>query len=81
MKKLIILCTIVALSSCTNGENTTPIDSNNNYKDIGDFGVMSKAYPNLKIITIDSCEYISFNLGSNNGLLTHKGNCRNCRKK
>ena len=32
-----------------------------------------------EIIIIDSCEYISFMLGSYYGELTHKGNCKFCQ--
>ena len=32
------------------------------------------------IVTIDSCEYISWVLGTDRGVLTHKGNCKNCKK-
>ena len=32
----------------------------------------------LKIYTIDSCEYIGKLLGYNSDVLTHKGNCKFC---
>lgn len=31
----------------------------------------------LSIVSIDSCEYIVFNAFRPNGLMTHKGNCKN----
>lgn len=31
----------------------------------------------MRVVTIDSCEYISYNMGNYAGLLTHKGNCKN----
>jgi len=30
------------------------------------------------VITIDGCEYITYHIGSNNGMMTHKGNCKYC---
>ena len=32
----------------------------------------------LKILVIDSCEYIALDPGMNRGILTHKGNCKYC---
>lgn len=38
--------------------------------------VVAEGY-SFEIIEIDSCEYIAYSVGSNFGLLTHKGNCKN----
>ena len=32
----------------------------------------------FKIIEIDGCEYIVYRFSANNGLMTHKGNCKYC---
>ena len=31
----------------------------------------------FEIIEIDSCEYIAYSVGKKQGILTHKGNCKN----
>ena len=31
----------------------------------------------IKIYEIDGCEYLGCNVGHENGILTHKGNCKN----
>lgn len=31
----------------------------------------------FEILEIDSCEYIAYSVGTRQGILTHKGNCKN----
>jgi len=30
-----------------------------------------------KVVEIDECEYLCYNVGSQSGVFTHKGNCKN----
>lgn len=66
MHFMLVLLAFFCLLSCTNNTKENPIKSQ---KDIGNF---------LEVLEIDSCEYISRCLGCNNGILTHKGNCKYC---
>lgn len=65
MKKILLLISI-ALMSCET-KNISEIKS--------DFVYQGRS---INIITMDSCEYISYYLGGNSGVLTHKGNCKYC---
>ena len=31
---------------------------------------------NLSVVTVDGCEYLTYELGTNFGVMTHKGNCK-----
>ena len=35
----------------------------------------------IEIITFDSCEYIAYSIGYQEGILTHKGNCKFCQQR
>ncbi len=65
MKKLLLgLLLIVLTSSCTtNVSKKTSEYTINGY--------------DLSIFEIDGCEYVGMSIGWNNGVLTHKGNCKN----
>lgn len=65
MKKLLILVTAVIVVSC----ETKNVTINKTDTEIAGY--------TIKTYEIDSCEYLGFNVGGRNGLLTHKGNCKN----
>lgn len=64
MKKLILLFA-VALVSCETKNVTV---SNTDVEIDG---------RSIKTYEIDGCEYLGMSIGSENGLFTHKGNCKN----
>ena len=66
MKKLIIL-TFIALGVCGCEDKNVDIKST-------DIVVSGR---HLKTYTIDGCEYIGKVWGTNNDIITHKGNCSN----
>jgi hypothetical protein len=72
MKKVLLILAVLVLYSCeeskvnVNKEKTTYILKE--YRDP------------LELVIIDSCEYIYFSQG-HAIVLTHKGNCKNCKNK
>ena len=37
--------------------------------------------PTLSIIKLDDCEYITYWLGTKDGFMTHRGNCKFCQQR
>lgn len=70
MKKLIIIVSILTLSSC----------SIPNVKETETNYIINKVNTSLKIIVVDSCEYLYGDWGYSS-VLTHKGDCKYCSKK
>jgi hypothetical protein len=64
MKKLILMFA-VALVSCET-KNVTITETN-----------ASVDGRSLKTYQIEGCEYLGYSVGHENGVLTHKGNCKN----
>lgn len=63
MKKLlIILAFSLTLTACTSVDRT---------------GTITSGTTEFSIIKIGECEYISYNLGLQNAVLSHKGDCSN----
>lgn len=71
-KRLLLSCvvSVLALLSCKEA----------NVKSEGTGLVLQEGYNDLKIVTLDSCEYI-FGPWGNATVLTHKGNCKHCKIK
>ena len=67
MKRLILALAIVGLVSCTE-PGTTELKKETTYLTIDNY--------NIKVVTIDSCEYLWVPKYKGVGL-THKGNCNN----
>jgi uncharacterized lipoprotein NlpE involved in copper resistance len=69
MKKLLIFAStlVITLVGCET-KNAVISDT-----DVEIAGCKFKTYE------IEGCEYIGAYIGSNTGILTHKGNCKNCR--
>ena len=73
MKKLIFGILTILMISCKDIQ--TGPEAGKNEIELGKaFGFEGE---NLQVIVIDSCEYLHGRLGHDNGLLTHKGNCKN----
>jgi hypothetical protein len=71
---LAILMLAAGLYAGCSNDNTSQTNSQNNLM------VDSRQYT---IIVIDSCEYVSYAVGMNHSMFSHKGNCKYCliRKK
>lgn len=71
-KRLLLSCVIsvLALLSCNEA----------NVKKEGTGLVLQEDYSDLKIVTLDSCEYL-YGAWGNATVLTHKGNCKHCKIK
>ncbi len=77
MKKILILIIAFVCVSCIKPESIQYVKEDRpNMPKTNDVNVQL-----LDIIIIDSCEYLSYELYNKTGLLTHKGNCKNCKKK
>lgn len=89
MKNLIFLLSLSILTSCVDSNKV--VISKAEYNQLK--GIPQAEYP--KIITIprnwgdlefdvsciDSCEYFTYNLASNVGIMCHKGNCKFCQQR
>lgn len=70
MKKFILLILALSLFSCR------PDNVEKAYTSYFVEGI------NIKVYTIDSCEYIGYNSGARGLIfLSHKGNCKYCRQR
>lgn len=69
MKKILFISLL--LFSCEN-DNVERLET--------DYSINTRADSKVKILTIDSCEYLFFWDGNASGL-THKGNCSYCQKR
>lgn len=70
---IILITTLVTMQSC--GHIETGPHAGSNKIEIGKT-VVTEGY-SVEILEIDSCEYVAYCIGSQTGLLTHKGNCKN----
>ena len=74
---LFLICLVVAC-----GESTTK-DKPKKASTRIENGIPNVLTPDgdFHVYDIDSCEYITYRIGSNGGLLTHKGNCKFCKER
>jgi len=71
MKKLILLGAIaISLVSCVKESNTLTQET----------GLIVEGME-VKIYTIDNCEYLGRRIGQSTGVMTHKGNCKYCAER
>ena len=77
MKKLLLL---LFLFSCSEN-NEKPNIQQETQKPVPMSIYTIRYGSDIQIFVIDSCEYIGMLHGSSSDLLTHKGNCRFCRKR
>ena len=79
MKHFIFLVLFFTIGSCGYSEKSTAGVSVPTGKD---FLVDTGTGPcQIYVVEIDSCEYLVSMVGSQWGLMTHKGNCRFCRER
>jgi hypothetical protein len=72
--KKILFIGLLAIVSCQEPQQLANVDkSNTKY-------ILINNTPPLKIIIIDSCEYLHGIIGPT-VILTHKGNCKHCKNK
>jgi hypothetical protein len=71
MKKLLLIL-VLALYSCTGLPEVNVDKEKTTY--------ILKEYYTAEIVIIDSCEYLYLSQG-HAIVLTHKGNCKNCKNK
>jgi hypothetical protein len=82
MKKILMVAiTLLALSSCLGITK----QEQDNFKEDEKLNVVLMPIKldnnDISICIYDSCEYIGFGYGQQNGILTHKGNCKFCLKR
>jgi len=73
MKKVLLILVVLALYSCGELPEVNVDKKKTTY-------VLKEYYSPLEIITIDSCEYL-YGQEGHAIMLTHKGNCKNCKTK
>jgi hypothetical protein len=92
MKKVIFLLGLIILTSCGNSDNVTiSKDQYNQLKGIPEqikpeYPKIIKIHdnwnnPEIKIRLIDGCEYFTYYVSSNAGIMCHKGNCKFCQQR
>lgn len=79
MKKILLILTIASLFSCNEHEEEI---KQNRLKDVNDFqkviySIDKSSYREVRIMTIDSCEYIVWDGSHGEFGFAHKGNCKN----
>lgn len=83
MKKIILILAIASLFSCGKYEEEI---RQNSLKDVNEFqkviyNLNKDSSREVRIMTIDSCEYIVWDGSHGEFGFAHKGNCKNCKIK
>jgi hypothetical protein len=73
MIKLVLMLVVLALYSCGELPEVNVDKKKTTY-------ILNNYYKPLEIVIIDSCEYLYVSDGYFT-MLTHKGNCKNCKTK
>jgi hypothetical protein len=72
MKKVLLILAVLALYSCKESKVNVNKEKTNY--------ILKEYYAPAEIVIIDSCEYLYLSEG-HAIVLTHKGNCKNCKTK